>query len=80
MTDIEIFELWGACNIDPLVLAFGHAIAEEAARQEREACAIMCEVHAASVINDGKQPAWAIAHECAKAVRSRSSTTGENGG
>ena len=36
-----------------------------AAAKEREACAIMCEVHAAAVINDGKQPAWAIAHECA---------------
>lgn len=41
------------------------------AAKEREACAIMCEVHAAAVINDGKQPAWAIAHECAAAIRAR---------
>lgn len=41
------------------------------AAREREACAIMCEVHAAAVINDGKQPAWAIAHECAAAIRER---------
>jgi len=43
----------------------------EAVLAEREACAIACEVHAAAVINDGKQPAWAIAHECAAAVRKR---------
>ena len=38
---------------------------------EREACAIACEVHATYVINDGKQPAWAIANECAAAIRAR---------
>lgn len=41
-------------------------------KHEREACAIMCEVHAAAVINDGKQVASAICHECAAAVRARS--------
>ena len=41
------------------------------AAEERNACAIACEVHAASVINDGKQSAWAIAHECATAIRAR---------
>ena len=41
------------------------------AEREREACAIMCEVHAATVINDGKRPAWAIAHECAASIRAR---------
>ena len=41
------------------------------AAREREACAIMCEVHAATVINDGKRPAWAIAHECAASIRAR---------
>lgn len=43
--------------------------ADLVAAAERESCAIACEVHAAAVINDGKQPAWAIAHECAAAVR-----------
>lgn len=49
-------------------------IAEQAQREvaaEREACAIACEVHAGRVINDGKQSAWAIAHECADAIRAR---------
>ena len=41
------------------------------AEAEREACAIACEVHATYVINDGKQPAWAIANECAAAIRVR---------
>lgn len=41
------------------------------AAAERDACAIACEVHAASVINDGKHPAWAIAKECAEAIRAR---------
>lgn len=44
------------------------------ATAEREACAIACEVHAAAVINDGKQSAFAIAHECASAIRARGST------
>lgn len=41
------------------------------AAAEREKCAQACEVHAARVINDGKQPAWAIDHECAAAIRAR---------
>ena len=45
--------------------------AELVAASEREACAIMCEVHAAAIINDGKQVASAIAHECAAAIRAR---------
>lgn len=48
---------------------------DAAIKHEREACAIMCEVHAACIINDGKQPAWAIAHECAAAIRNRKETT-----
>lgn len=44
------------------------------ATAEREACAIACEVHAAAVINDGKQSAFAIAHECASAIRARGSS------
>jgi len=47
------------------------AFAALVAAAERENCAISCEVHAARVINDGKQPAWAIAHECAAAIRAR---------
>lgn len=46
-------------------------IQREAMEREREACAIACEVHATSVINDGKQPAWAIANECAAAILAR---------
>lgn len=52
-------------------LAFLERFAALVSASEREACAIMCEVHAAAVINDGKQPAWAIAHECAAAIRAR---------
>ena len=47
---------------------------ERAVADEREACAIACEVHAAAVINDGKQSAFAIAHECASAIRARGSS------
>lgn len=46
-------------------------IQREAMELERDACAIACEAHATSVINDGKQPAWAIANECAAAIRAR---------
>ena len=61
------------------VKALGHSVplpwlerfAALVAAAERDACAIACEVHATSVIHDGKQPAWAIANECAAAIRAR---------
>lgn len=51
-----------------------HEAIAAAVADEREACAIACDVHAAAVINDGKQSAFAIAHECASAIRARGSS------
>lgn len=72
--EAEIIDFRDASD-DPHVaqmVEFLERFAALVAAAEREACAIACEVHATSVINDGKQPAWAIANECADAIRARS--------
>lgn len=41
------------------------------AAAERQACAIMCEVHAATVMRPGSGSPWSACHECADAIRAR---------
>jgi hypothetical protein len=47
------------------------AMVRKAVEAERNACAIACEVHAATVIEKNSGTPWSACHECAEAIRAR---------
>lgn len=69
--NIEAFAKMVAANVKEALTEQHMNDIWQAIKIEREACAIACEVHAATVMEPGSGTPWSACHECATAIRAK---------